>query len=97
MRSYSVFFHVSPIELRFVGESPADGGITQNDEGVWHDVRGNSVSRITATKIDERDGDLLRQAYCGEELPDRSGFLTWMANQGIPAQVAKNVADAECG
>jgi len=93
VRSFSAF--IGATEIRFVGNCWKDGGFFIDEDGDPKcDYLGNSVSRHTITEIDERDADLLAQAYSGDEPPDREGFIAWMAVEGIPAQVRKNVADA---
>lgn len=94
MKSFSAFRHVGGEEIRFVGDCWEDGGLTVGDDGSpTHDERGNTIGKFAVTEIDERDADLLAAAYCGDEIPDRAGFVDWMAAEEIPAQIAKIVAD----
>jgi hypothetical protein len=76
MKSFSVFLHVQPTEIRFVGDSLEDAGFHQTNNGQWVDARGNTVAKVTETEIDERDAEQLRQAYCGDDRCDRAGFVS---------------------
>lgn len=99
MRSFSAVRHVGG-EIRFVGDFWGDGGVICDANGQpATDASGNTIARYSVADIDERDADLLAREYCGDERderPDRAGFLSWMLQEGVSAQVAKAVADEVC-
>jgi hypothetical protein len=94
MRAYTIYTHINPTPIRFVGFSPADGGFTSHDNSGWTDTRGNSVSKIVDDEVGTEHADILSQAYCGDDTPDRDGFLQWMLSQGVRHDVASAVCDS---
>lgn len=97
MRLFSAVRLDDRSELRFLGIAWGDGGVHCCPDGIhWWDCEGRPLTNRHVRELRIQDGDLLRSAYCGDEIPDRAGFVSWMCANGIPESLATLVADDQC-